>query len=106
MFSKQYLNCKILHGGTLLQPWPNAFGLRNYFSEIDVILLSKLSEDQIKKKVFAGNWTVFSSKLGEDQKKGLRRNLGPYSAETWDLFVLPNCFSSEHRAPKSRRVDA
>ena len=37
--NRQYLNCKILHGGTLLQPWPNAFGMRkySYFSEDYVI---------------------------------------------------------------------
>ena len=60
----QYLNCKILHGGTLLQPWPNAFGIRKYFSEDYVILSSKLNKHQ--KKVFAGNWSGFSPKLGEE----------------------------------------
>ena len=50
----QYLNCKILRGGTLLQPWPNAFGMRKYFSEDYVIPSPKLNEHQ-KKKVFAEN---------------------------------------------------
>ena len=27
----QYLNCKFLHGGTLTQPWPNAFVMRMKF---------------------------------------------------------------------------
>ena len=44
----QYLNCKILHGGTLLQPWPNALGMRKYFSEDYVILSPKLNEHQKK----------------------------------------------------------
>ena len=46
---RQYLNCKILHGGTLLQPWPNFSG--NY-----VIPSPQLNEDQNKKKVFTAIW--------------------------------------------------
>ena len=65
----QYLNCKILQGGTLLQPWPNAFGMRKYFSEDYVIPSPKLNQHQ--KKVFAGNWSVFSPKL--DKELGLFR---------------------------------
>ena len=61
----QYLNCKILHGGTLLQPWPNAFGMLQYFSEDYMIPSPKLNEHQ-EKKVFAENWSVFSPKLGEE----------------------------------------
>ena len=49
----QYLNCKILHGGTLLQPLPNAFGMQKYFSEDYVIPSPKLNDDQ--KKVLAEN---------------------------------------------------
>ena len=52
-------------GGTLLQPWPNAFGMRKYFSEDYIIPSPKLNEHQ-KKKVFAGNWSGFSPKLGEE----------------------------------------
>ena len=52
--SNHYLNCKILHGGTLLQPWPNAFGMRKYIRE---------------------DYVILSPKLNEDQKKGLRRKL-------------------------------
>ena len=59
---KQYLNCKILHGGTLLQ----------YFNEDYVIPSPKLTEDQ--KKVFAKNWSVFPS------KSVYPRNLRLYSA--------------------------
>ena len=43
----QYLNCKILHGGTLLQPGPN-------LSEDYVILSTKL------KKGLRGRWKCFS----------------------------------------------
>ena len=50
----QYLNCKILYGGTLLQPWPNAFGMQKYFNE---------------------DYVIPSPKLNEHQKKGLRRKL-------------------------------
>ena len=57
----------------LLQPWPNAFGMRKYFSEDYVIPSPKLNEDQ--KKVFAENWSVFSS------KSIYPRNLRLYSAE-------------------------
>ena len=46
-------------GGTLLQPRPNAFGMRKYFSE---------------------NYVIPSPKLSKDQKKGLHRNFGLYSA--------------------------
>ena len=53
----QYLNCKILHGGTLLQTWPNAFGMRKYFSKDYVIPSPKLNEDP------------------KNRNKGLRREL-------------------------------
>ena len=52
----QYLNCNILHGGTLLLPWPNAFGMRKYFSRNYVIPFPKLNEDQ--KKAFVENWRI------------------------------------------------
>ena len=45
----QYLNCKILHGGTLLQPWPNAFGMPKYVNEDYVIPSPKLNEHQKKR---------------------------------------------------------
>ena len=63
---QQYLNCKILHGGTLLQPWPNAFGLQKYFSEDYIILSPKLNDDQ--KKSLHRKLKCFLPKLGEDQK--------------------------------------
>ena len=40
----QYLNCKILHGGTLLQPWPTL----QKVSGNDVFPSPKLNEDQKK----------------------------------------------------------
>ena len=119
---KQYLNCKILHEGTLLQPWPNAFGLRKYFSENNVIPSPKLNEDQkkgLRRKLkcffFEIRWRpkkeglrrqskFFSLEIRRrrNKKKGLRRNLGLYSAGIWDLFVLADSFSSDHSALKSR----
>ena len=60
-----------------------------------------------KKKVFAGNWSHFSLKSGEDQKKGLRRNLRPFSAgNLLDFLVLAGYFSSGLPALNSRWEDA
>ena len=71
---QQHLNCKILHGGKLLQPWPNAFGMRKYFSGNHVFPSPKSSEDQ-KKKVFTENWRVFVPEIKwRPKKKGLHRN--------------------------------
>ena len=39
------------------------------FSENDVLPSPKLNEDHKQEKVFAGNWSHFSPKSGEDQKK-------------------------------------
>ena len=82
---RQYINCKILLGGTFLQPWTNAFGMRKYFSEDYVIPSPKSHEHQknkvfagslkcsfakirwrLKKKVFAGNCSGFSPKLNKE----------------------------------------
>ena len=60
---KQYLNCRILHGGTLLQPWPNAFGMRKYFSQGYVIPSPKLNEHQKKRS------SCFSAKIRWRPKK-------------------------------------
>ena len=68
----------------LLKPWPDALGMRKYFSEDYIIPSPKLNEDQKKglrrrklkcffaeirwrpkkkkKKVFADSWSVFPSK--------------------------------------------
>ena len=74
----QYLNCKILHGGTLLQPWPNEFGMRKYFSE---------------------DYVIPSPKLNEHQKKGLRQKLKWFFAKIrWRI----RSFLSDHPALKSR----
>ena len=61
-----------------------------------------------KEKVFAGNWSHFSPKSGENQKKGgLRRNLRPFSAgNLQDLLVLAGYFSSGHPALNSLWKDA
>ena len=81
----QYLNCKMLHGGTLLQPWPNPFGMQKHFSGIYVIPSLKSSEDQkkkerscrkiksfcprnqakTKKKVFTAIWNYILPEFGE-----------------------------------------
>ena len=90
-------------GGTLLQPWPNAFGMRKYFKEDYLISLPKLNKHQ-KKKFFTSNWSVFFlPKLGEDQKNGLRRKLKRFFAKIrWRI----RSFSSDHLALKSRWGDA
>ena len=109
----QYLNCKLLHGGTLLQPWPNAFGLRKYLSDVNVIPLPKLIEDQ-KNKVFTGNWSAFSSKLGEDQKKKVFAAIWDY---IWPEFGIYSCWLTlfrlniqrpnlDRKTSKSRRENA
>ena len=77
----QYLNSKILHGGTLLQPWPNAFGMRKYFSK---------------------DYVIPSQKLNEHQKKGLRRKLKWFFAKIrWRI----RSFSSDHAVLNSRWGD-
>ena len=58
----QYLNCKILHGGTLLQPWPNAIGMLKHFSGNYVFPFLKSSEDK-KKKIFVGKFKVTVSEI-------------------------------------------
>ena len=45
----QYLNCKILYGGTLLQPWSNAFDIQKYFSEDYAIPSPKLNKHKKKR---------------------------------------------------------
>ena len=74
----QYLNCKILHGGVLLQPWPYAFGMRKYFRPNYVFLSAKSCEDQNKKSSSSKIEEFLSPKSSEDQKKKkhLHCNLG------------------------------
>ena len=105
----QYLICNILRGGTLLQPWPNAFGMRKYFSEDYVIPSPKLKEDQ-KKKVFAINWSVFSPKMGEDQKKKVftdswsgspSKSVFPRNLVLYSAGICRSCLP-DHPALKSR----
>ena len=83
----QHLNCKILHGGPLLQPRPNAFGMRKYKSGNYVFPSPKLSEDQ-KKKVFTEIEEFLSAKSSEHQKKkkGLHGNLGLNLAGTCGTY--------------------
>ena len=54
--------CKILHRGTLLQPWPNAFGMQKYFSENYIILPPKLNED-LKERSLSQFGTIFGRNL-------------------------------------------
>ena len=75
------------------------------FSGNDVFPSPKLNEHQKKKEknVFAGNWSHFSLKSGKDQKKGLRRNLLPFSVGNLrNLLVLAGYFSSGHPALNTR----
>ena len=64
----QYLNCNILHGGTLLQPWPNFYG--NY------VIPSPRPKQMSSTKLDV----FFSGNKVESKKKGLHRNLGLYLA--------------------------
>ena len=73
----QYLNCKILHGGTLLQPRPNAFGMRKYFKKYYEIPSPKLNEHQ-KKGLRRKLRCVFLPKLGEDRRVGRNSQWGGY----------------------------
>ena len=61
-----------------------------------------------KKKVFAGNWSHFFPKSGEDiKKKGLRWYLRPFTAgNLLDFLVLAGYFSSGHSALNSGWEDA
>ena len=54
-------------GTTLLQPWPNAFGMRKYFSKDYVVPSPKLNEHQ-KKGLRRKLKCVFLAKLGEDRR--------------------------------------
>ena len=47
------------------------------FSGNDVFPSPKLNEDQKQEKGLCGKLKSFTPKSGEDQKKGLRRNLRP-----------------------------
>ena len=47
------------------------------FSGNDVFPSPKLNEDQKQEKGLRGKLKSFTPKSGEDQKKGLRRNLRP-----------------------------
>ena len=80
---RQYLNRKILLGGTLLQPLPKAFGMRKYFSGNYVFPSPKSSEFQKKKRSSPRFGTKFSRSF-------------------WDLFVLKGPFLSNQPALKSR----
>ena len=102
----QYLNCKILHGGTLLHPWPNAFNMRKYLSEDYVIPSPKLNEHQKKRSSPEIEVFFFLTKLGEDQKKGLRRKLKCFFAKigwrirSFHLIIQRSNLDGE--TPKSR----
>ena len=70
--SCRYLNFKVLHRGTLLQPWPNFNGnyvipspqLKSFFPE------TRWRPKKKEKKVFAENWSVFFSlKSSKDRRK-------------------------------------
>ena len=63
----QYLNGKILHGGRFCSPDQTRFACKS--TSVIFTQFRRPNWVKTKKKGFAGNWSVFSSKLGEDQKK-------------------------------------
>ena len=87
----QYLCCKILHRGTLLQPWPNAFGMQNYFSGNYVFPSPKSSKDHKKGlhrklKSFCPRIQVKTKKKKKKKKKHLHRNLELNSAGICGIY--------------------
>ena len=54
--------------------------LYQHFSGNEIFPSPKLNEDQKQGKGFRRKCSVFSTKLGEDQKKGLYRHLRGFSA--------------------------
>ena len=82
----QYLNCKILHVGTLLQPWPNAFEMQKYFSGNYVFPSPKSSVDQKKERPLPKIKEFLSPKSSKEQNKGLHRNLGLNSAGICGIY--------------------
>ena len=80
---QQYLNCKILHGGTLLQPWPNFSGnyvipspqLKGFFPETRWRQKKGLCR---KLKYFFPE--IKRKPKKKEKRKRLHRNLGLYSA--------------------------
>ena len=74
----QYLNSKILHGGTLLQTWLN-------LSEDYVNPSTILNKDQKRKKSSQKTEVFFRRKIGEDQKKR--------SSPTVEVFFYLNHYS-------------
>ena len=91
----QYLNYKILHGGTLLHPWPNVSG--NYVIPSLQLKCFFPETSWRPKKGLRRKLKCFFLKSSEEQKKGLHRNLGLYSAgicrihSCWlalDLFII------------------
>ena len=79
----QYLNCEILHGGTLTQPWPNAFGMRVKFSgncaprsnfvpvfdwrpkkKVFIEIVGFMSSKSSEKKFFTAIWYYIRQEFG------------------------------------------
>ena len=101
------VNCKILHGGMLLQPWPNAFRMLKHFNGnyVPVIPSPKSSEGQ--KMVFTWNWRVFvpEIKWRPKEKKSSWQFGTTFSQNLWDLFVLTDPCLSDCPALRSRWGD-
>ena len=89
--------------------WDAFAGLTNFtksFVEMMYFRRRNWIKTKNKKKFFAGNWSQFTPKSGEDQKKGLHRRLRPFSSENlWDLLVLDGYFSSGYPALYSQWED-
>ena len=90
----QYLNCKILHGGTLTQLWPNVFGMRMKFRGNYASSSTSVPEFnwRPKKKGLHGELKGFCPLNREKIKKNLHRNLVLCLTEIWGLLVLTATF--------------
>ena len=84
----------------LLQPWPT-------FVEMMYFRRRKWMKTKNKKNIFAKNVVFFPQNQVKTKKKGLHRNLRPFSAgNLWDVLVLAGYFLSDHPALNSWWEDA
>ena len=96
------VNCKILHGGTLSQPWPNVCGMRlksseNFASSSDALSLIKYQKKFSPQ--FEG--VLFSNSIQDSPKKVFTAICSPYSAGIRDWLMLTATFLSNR--PDLRR---
>ena len=101
----QYLNCKILHGGMFLQPWPKAFGMWKCFSGNYVFPSPKSSKDPKKRsrKVFSEKKSFcLQNQLKTKKNRSSTQFRTKFGRNLWDLVVLTSPFLSDQPALKSR----